>query len=79
MIRPPAIPIAPAQYDQRFFEAFFNELRQYFARANVPYDMNAATLNINYSLLPTEAALASLNSGSVYRDTTDNHALKVKP
>lgn len=53
-------------------------LRQYFDRAATPSALNAATLNINVSTLPTQAVLADLRSGDVYRDTTTN-TLKVKP
>lgn len=78
-IRAPRLGRAPADYDRRFFDAVVAELTAYFRRANDPYPHNASTLNINIDTLPTEAALATLRSGDVYRDTTAANVLKIKP
>jgi hypothetical protein len=41
--------------------------------------VNAAWLNININSLPTQADLATLRSGDVYRDTAAGNVLKIKP
>ena len=66
-------------YERRFFDTIIAELIAWSTRLNTPYPHNASTLNINIDTLPTEAALATLRSGDVYRDTTASNVLKIKP
>jgi hypothetical protein len=68
---PPNLPLAPAEYDSRYFAQLNNVLRLYFNQLNNPGDMGGATLNLNLDTLPTEADFASLRLGDVYRDTQD--------
>lgn len=77
--RIPQLGQAPAQYEQRFFDTIVAELIAWATRLNNPYPHNASTLNININTLPTEASLATLRSGDVYRDTTASNVLKIKP
>jgi hypothetical protein len=78
-LRAPRLGQAPAEYERRFLDTLVSELVAYFNRANAPYPHNASTLNINIDTLPTEAVLATLRSGDVYRDTTASNVLKIKP
>jgi hypothetical protein len=68
---PPSLPLAPAEYESRYFSQLNNVLRLYFNQLNNPGDMGGATLNLNLETLPTEADLPNLRLGDVYRDTQD--------
>jgi hypothetical protein len=68
---PPSLPLAPAEYESRYFSQLNNILRLYFNQLNNPGDMGGATLNLNLATLPTEADLPTLRLGDVYRDTQD--------
>jgi len=68
---PPSLPLAPKEYDSRYFSQLSNVLRLYFNQLNNPGDMGGATLNLNLATLPTEADLPNLRLGDVYRDTQD--------
>ena len=68
---PPSLPLAPAEYESRYFSQLNNVLRLYFNQLSNPGDMGGATLNLNLATLPTEADLPNLRLGDVYRDTQD--------
>jgi len=68
---PPSLPLAPEEYESRYFSQLNNVLRLYFNQLNNPGDMGGATLNLNLATLPTEADLPNLRLGDVYRDTQD--------
>ena len=68
---PPSLPLAPAEYESRYFSQLNNVLRLYFNQLNNPGNMGGATLNLNLETLPTEADLPNLRLGDVYRDTQD--------
>ena len=68
---PPSLPLAPEEYEIRYFSQLNNVLRLYFNQLNNPGDMGGATLNLNLETLPTEADLPNLRLGDVYRDTQD--------
>jgi hypothetical protein len=68
---PPSLPLAPAEYESRYFSQLNNVLRLYFNQLNNPGDMGGSTLNLNLETLPTEADLPTLRLGDVYRDTQD--------
>jgi len=55
-----------------------NILNLFFNQINAVQHINIASLNINLKTLPTEASLATLRLGDVYRDTTAGNVLKVK-
>lgn len=57
---------------------FMNVLYLYFQRQNGVQPISVAQLNFDLNTLPTEADLADLRLGDVYRDTTADNALKVK-
>jgi hypothetical protein len=68
---PPSLPLAPEQYESRYFSQLNNVLRLYFNQLSNPGDMGGSTLNLNLETLPTEADLPNLRLGDVYRDTQD--------
>lgn len=74
----PSLPLPPDEYDRRYFDQLTNILRLYFNQLNNPGDIGGATLNLNLETLPTQANLADLRSGDVYRDTTAANVLKIK-
>lgn len=74
----PALPLAPVEYEQEYVDKFNSILRLYFAQLDNPGASQAASLNFNLNTLPTQATLASMRSGEVYRDTTAGNVLKVK-
>lgn len=65
----PSIPVAPAEYDQAFMNAFSNVLRLFYNNVNAVQNLNLASLNFDLKTLPTDAAYARLRFGDVYRDT----------
>lgn len=67
---PPSLPLAPEEYERRYQDQLNNILRLYFNQLNNPGDVGAATLNINLATLPTDADIATLRLGAVFRDTT---------
>lgn len=77
-VTPPSLPLAPDQYDKQYMDKLTNVLRLFFNQINTAGPMAGAALNLNINTLPTQANLATLRTGDVYRDTTTN-ALKIKP
>ena len=77
-VTPPNLPLAPAEYDRRYQDQLNNVLRLYFNQISNPSAMGGSTLNLSINTLPTQANLANLRSGDVYRDTATN-TLKIKP
>jgi hypothetical protein len=58
--------------------AFSKVLYLYFQQINAVQPINITSLNINVERMPTQADLADLRVGDVYRDTTAGNVLKVK-
>jgi hypothetical protein len=79
---PPSLPLAPAEYESRYFSQLNNVLRLYFNQLNNPGDMGGASLNLNIVTLPTSADFDALRSGDVYRDisggTATSYPLRIK-
>jgi len=79
---PPSLPLAPAEYESRYFSQLNNVLRLYFNQLSNPGDMGGATLNLNIETLPTSADFDALRSGDVYRDisggTSTSYPLRIK-
>lgn len=75
----PRLPQAPAQWTPQYQDALNKELLIFFRQLVTAYAANLGSVNININSLPTEADLATLRSGDVYRDTTASNVLKVKP
>jgi len=74
---PPRLPAPPPEYDAAYMGQMLNVLNLFFQRLNAIQPLNIAQLNINIDTLPTQADLANLRVGEVYRDTADNR-LKIK-
>jgi hypothetical protein len=55
-----------------------NILNLFFQQINAVQPINIAKLNIDLNTLPTQANLATLRAGDVYRDTSAGNVLKVK-
>lgn len=78
MSQTPVLPLPPEVYSKRYMDELTKILRQYIERESLYKGVRATTVDINVDSLPTDAALASLRAGSVYRDTTAGNSLKVK-
>ncbi len=77
-VSPPSPPNAPAAYDISYFNRLNSILTNFFTQINGVQQLNLAKLNLDLDTLPTEADVASLRTGDVYRDTTASNVLKVK-
>jgi hypothetical protein len=75
---PPNPPLPPAEYNKAYFDRLVNILNLFFQQINAVQAISIAQLNINIDTLPTQADLANLRSGDVYRDTAAGNVLKVK-
>jgi hypothetical protein len=75
---PPNPPNPPAEYSKQYFDRLVNILNLFFQQINAVQAISVAQLNININTLPTQADLANLRSGDVYRDTTAGNVLKIK-
>ena len=73
----PRLPAAPDEYSRAYQDQLSNVLRLFFNQLTNPGDMGGATLNLNLNTLPTQADVANLRLGDVYRDTATN-VLKIK-
>ena len=78
-INPPNLALAPKEYSQEYVNKLNNTLRLFFNNSDAVQPISIASLNIDIRTLPTEADIASLRAGDVYRDTTADNTLKVKP
>ena len=67
----PNLPLGTQEYERRYQDQFTNVLRLYFNQLDNPGPIGATGLNFNLNNLPTEADLATLRLGDVYRDTQD--------
>ena len=71
LVRAPRLTSPPAEYNQQYMELLISSLRLYFNQLDNPGDIGGAALNLNLDTLPTQADLATLRLGDVYRDTQD--------
>jgi hypothetical protein len=74
----PNLPLAPVEYERSYMDKLTNVLRLYFNQLDTPGPLAGASINLNINTLPTQADLANLRVGDVYRDTTAGNALKIK-
>lgn len=72
------IPQAPREYDVQYMDQLALVLRRFFSLLESRGNLRASTLNLDLATLPTEADVADLVPGDVYRDTTASNVLKVK-
>ena len=73
----PNLPLAPKDYSQQYQDQLNNIMRLFFNSINSVQQLSIANLNINVNTLPTQADLANLRVGDVYRDSATN-TLKIK-
>jgi hypothetical protein len=81
MVKPPRLPDAPAAFDpgqRQYMGDLLRTLRLFFDAITAEQPLNVTRLNINVDRLPTQADLANLRRGDVYRDTTAGDVLKIK-
>ena len=76
-VSPPNLPLAPDEYSRQYQDQLNNILRLFFVRLNNPGDMGGTSLNLNLANLPTQADLADLRLGDVFRDTTTGSTSQV--
>jgi hypothetical protein len=77
-VTPPRPTAAPAQYTTAFMDQMQNIFNLFFQQTNAVQQINIASLNIDINTLPTQADVADLRVGDVYRDTSASNVLKVK-
>jgi len=77
-VTPPRLPSAPSSYNEPYMSGVLNVLYLFFQQINGVQPINVAEINFDLNTLPTEANLASLRQGDVYRDTSAGNVLKVK-
>jgi hypothetical protein len=75
---PPSLPQAPTEFSAGYMNQLLLILRGYFVSLQAVQHISAAQLNLNLDTLPTQAVLATLRAGDVYRDATAGNVLKVK-
>jgi len=78
MNTPPTLANPPREYNQSQMAYLISELRRWFQAATTYQTLQASELFIDIDRFPTQADLANLRSGQVYRETPQN-VLKVKP
>ena len=67
----PSLPVPPVEYDSQYMIQLLNILRLYFNQLDNPGFLESSGMNFNLDTLPTQADLATLRLGDVYRDTED--------
>jgi len=75
---PPRLPTPSLEYDLGHMSALTNILYLFFQQISAVQPINITALNISVARLPTQADLATLRSGDVYRDTSAGNVLKIK-
>lgn len=73
----PNFPLSPVEYSSQYQDQLNNILRLFFNNLNAVQQLNIARLNMDINTLPTDADVATLRVGDVYRDTATN-VLKIK-
>ena len=71
LVRAPRLASPTPEYNPQYMEALVGALRLYFNQLDNPGDIAGSALNLNLDTLPTDADLATLRLGDVYRDTQD--------
>jgi hypothetical protein len=81
-VKPPRLPDPGPAFDggqRSYLSDLLRTLRLYFEASSTDQDISATKLRLNIDRLPTQADLAALRSGDVYRDTGAGDVLKIKP
>jgi hypothetical protein len=69
-LTPPNLPLAPDEYERRYQDQLNNVLRLFFSQVATPGASGGTTLYLDLAYLPTDADIATLRPGDVFRDTT---------
>ena len=77
-VSPPSLPIAPDKYSAVYMSQMLNILNLFFQQLNAVQPISVAKLNIDVERFPTQADVANLRVGDVYRDSSAGNVLKVK-
>ena len=77
-VTPPRLPSAATVYSEPYMAGVLNVLYLFFQQLDGVQPLNAAALNFDINTLPTQADLATLRQGDVYRDTSAGNVLKIK-
>jgi hypothetical protein len=77
-VTPPRPTAAPPEYTTAFMDQMQNIFNLFFQQTNAVQQINISSLNIDINTLPTQADVANLRVGDVYRDTSASNVLKVK-
>ena len=75
---PPRLPVAPLEYTPTYMSQMLNVFNQFFNKLTAVQPINISQLNIDIDRLPTQADLANLRVGDVYRDSSASNVLKIK-
>ena len=75
---PPRLPVAPTEYTPVYMSQMLNVLNLFFNQLTAVQPINISQLNIDIDRLPTQANLANLRVGDVYRDSSAGNVLKIK-
>ena len=75
---PPRLPTAPQEYNETYMSGLTNILYLFFQQISSVQPINITKLNLDITRLPTQADVATLRSGDVYRDSSAGNVLKVK-
>lgn len=75
---PPRLPVAPDEYSAVYMSQMLNILNLFFQQLNAVQPISIAQLNIDVERFPTQADVANLRVGDVYRDSSAGNVLKIK-
>ena len=75
---PPRLPVAPTEYTPVYMSQMLNVFNLFFNQLTAVQPINISKLNIDINTLPTQADLANLRVGDVYRDSSASNVLKIK-
>lgn len=75
---PPRLPTPPNEYNRMYMDVFVRTVTTFFTRLTAVGLIKGANVNLDLGTLPTEADVATLRTGDVYRDTTAGNVLKIK-
>ena len=75
---PPRLPTPPSEYNEIYMAEYNRILYLFFQQISAVQPINITSLNINVERLPTQADVATLRVGDVYRDSSAGNVLKIK-
>ena len=75
---PPRLPVSPLEYTPTYMSQMLNVFNLFFNQLTAVQPINISQLNIDIDRLPTQADLANLRVGDVYRDSSASNVLKIK-